>query len=58
MVRREHEVSLAKGMCNFTETERFGPYEKRLFFIQLCFPMVISSSTVLMVRSPKDKTVF
>lgn len=57
MVRLEHEVSFAKGMHNFIEIERFSPYEKRLFLIQLCFPMVLSSSTVLKVRSPKDKSV-
>lgn len=58
MVRLEHEVSLTKEMHNFIEIERFSPYERRLLPTQTCFLMVISSSTVLKVRTPKDKTVF
>lgn len=56
MVRVEHEVSLPIGIHNFIEMEKFSPYEKADFLIQLCFPVVISSSTLLKVRNPKDKT--
>lgn len=56
MVRIKHEVSLPKEMHNFIEMEKFSPHERKLFLIQLRLPVVISSSLLLKVRNPKDKT--
>lgn len=52
MVRVKHEVSLPKGMPNFTEMEKFSPYEKKINLILLCFPVLISSSTLLNCEEP------